>query len=109
MATTKEYYDYVMEQLARIGPFSSVRMMGEYCIKLRGKTVALLCDNQLLLKPTPSVLRLMPSAERTYPYEGSRTRMVIAEDLENTELLAEAFSAMVDELPEPKRRAKKQD
>lgn len=106
MATTKEFHDYVMELLQSIGSFSSRKMMGEYCIYWKGKTVALLCDNVLLLKPTPSVLQLLPCAERTYPYEGSKTRMVVIEDLENTELLEEAFSAMYDELPEPKKKPK---
>lgn len=104
MATSKEFHDYVMEQLSRIGEFSSRKMMGEYCIYHRGKMIGDLCDNTFLLKPTASVLRLMPNADRGYPYEGSKTLMVIVDEIENTELMAAVIEAMYEELPEPRRR-----
>ena len=104
MATTKDFHDYVMEQLARAGEVSSRKMMGEYCVYYRGKMVADICDNQLLLKPTPSVLRLLPDAPRAYPYEGAKTLMVAVEDVENTPLLQSVLEAMYDELPEPKKK-----
>lgn len=104
MATSKDFHDYVMEQLARAGEVSSRRMMGEYCVYFRGKLIADLCDNQLLLKPTPSVLRLLPDAPRAYPYEGAKTQMVVVEDVENTELIRAVLSAMYAELPEPKKK-----
>lgn len=104
MATSKEFHDYVMEQLSRIGEFSSRKMMGEYCIYHRGKMIGDLCDNTFLLKPTASVLRLMPNADRGYPYEGSKTPMVIVDEIENTELMAAVIEAMYEELPEPRRR-----
>ena len=104
MATTKDFHDYVMEQLARVGEVSSRRMMGEYCVYYRGKMVAELCDNQFLLKPTPSVLRLLPDAPRAFPYEGSKTRMVVVEDVENAELLQAVLEAMWPEVPNPKKK-----
>lgn len=104
MATTKDFHDYVMEQLARVGEISSCRMMGEYCVYYRGRMVAEICDNQLLLKPTPSVLRLLPDAPRAYPYEGSKTLMTVVEDVENTDLLRAVLEAMWPELPEPKTK-----
>ncbi len=103
MATSKEFHDYVMEQLSRMGEFTSRKMMGEYCIYYRGKLIGDLCDNTLLLKPTESVLKLMPDAQRDYPYEGSKTLMVVVDDIENTELLSEVIAAMFQELPEPKQ------
>lgn len=104
MATSKEFHDYVMEQLSRVGEVSSRKMMGEYCVYYRGKMVADLCDNQLLLKPTPSVLRLLPDAPRAYPYVGAKTLMTVVEDVENTALLQTVLAAMYDELPEPKKK-----
>ncbi len=104
MATTKEYHEFVMDQLARVGNFSSRRMMGEYCIYHGGKVIGLLCDNVFMIKPTDSVLRLMPYAERAYPYEGSRTLMVVVDEIENTELLSQVLAAQYPELPEPKEK-----
>ena len=79
-------------------------MMGEYCVYYRGRMVAVICDNQFLLKPTPSVLRLLPDAPRAYPYEGSKTLMTVVEDVENAELLQTVLSAMYDELPAVKKK-----
>lgn len=59
------------------------------------------------MKSTESVLRLMPDAQRAYPYEGSKTLMSVAEDMENTELMEAVLNAMYGELSEPKKREKK--
>lgn len=105
MATTKEFHDYVVDNLERVGDIITKKMMGEYCIYYKGKLVGDICDNCFLLKPTDSVLRLMPDAERAYPYEGSKNLMVVVEDVENTDLMVEILNAMYEELPESKKRA----
>lgn len=107
MATSKEFCDYVLENLQRVGETSARKMMGEYLVYYRGKLIGDICDNCLFLKPTQSVLRLMPDAEREYPYEGSKTKMVVADDVENMELMVEVLNAMYEELPEPKKKTKK--
>ena len=94
MATSNEFHDYVMEHLLRIGEFTSRKMMGEYCIYHKGKLIGYLCDDTFLLKPTESVLRFMPDAERAYPYEGAKSLMVIADEIENTGFMAEVIAAM---------------
>lgn len=106
MATSKEFHDYVVDSLQRVGGITTRKMMGEYLVYYKGKLIGDICDNQLFLKPTDSVLALMPDAERAYPYEGSKTLMAIVEDVENTELLMEVFEAMYSELPEPKKKRK---
>ena len=107
MATSKEFCDYVLENLRRIGEVSARKMMGEYLVYYRGKLIGGICDNCLFLKPTESVLRLMPDAERDYPYEGSKTQMVVVDDVENMERMAEVLNAMYEELPEPKKKTKR--
>lgn len=107
MATSKEFHDYVVENLQRAGNVTARKMMGEYCIYYQEKLIGDICDNCLFLKPTESVLRLMPDADRAYPYEGSRTLMVVVEDVENTELMIEVLSEMYKELPEPKKKTKR--
>lgn len=107
MASSKEFHDYVVDSLQRIGDIFTKKMMGEYCIYYKDKLIGDICDNTLLLKPTESVLRLMPDAERAYPYEGSKTLMVVVDDVENIELLESVLNAMYEELPEPKKKVKK--
>ncbi len=107
MATTKEFHDYVVDSLQRIGDITTKKMMGEYCIYYKGKLIGDICENTLLLKPTESALRLMPDAERAYPYEGSKTLMVVADDIENRELMEAVLNSMYQELPEPKKKIRK--
>ena len=105
MATSKEFHNYIVECLQRAGEISTRKMMGEYLVYYQGKLVGNICDNCLFLKPTESALRSMPDADRAYPYEGSKTKMVIVEDAENTELMAEVLQAMYEELPEAKKKS----
>lgn len=106
MATSKEFHDYIVENLQRVGEISTRKMMGEYCVYYQGKMIGDICDNNLFLKPTEAVLKLLPEADRAYPYEGSKTLMVIVDNVENTELMAELLNEMYMELPEPKKKTK---
>jgi len=107
MATTKEFHDYIVDSLQRIGDISTKKMMGEYCIYYKGKLIGDICDNCLFLKPTESVLRLMPDADRAYPYKGSKTLMAVVDDVENIELMEAVLNAMYEELPELKKKMTK--
>lgn len=106
MATTKEQHDALMAHLTRacgVGDAASRKMMGEYVLYYRGRLFADLCDGVLLVKPTPAALRLLPDAPRRYPYEGSRTLMLVVEHPEDELLLRELTEQMYPELPEPKK------
>ena len=104
MATSKEFHDYIVENLQKAGKVTTRKMMGEYCVYFNGKLVGNICDNTLFLKPTESALRLLPGAERGYPYEGSKSLMIIMDEAENTELVKCVFNSMYEELPVPKKR-----
>lgn len=59
MASSKDYIDFVLDQCSGL---SARAMMGEYVLYYGGKIVGGVYDNRLLIKPTPSVKALMPSA-----------------------------------------------
>lgn len=98
MATSKEYHDYILENLQKAGNVTTRKMMGEYCVYFQGKLIGNICDNCLFLKQVDGVLKLLPDAERGYPYEGSKTLMVIVDDVENTEQITEVLNTMYEEL-----------
>jgi len=109
MAVTKEFHAHILENLQRAGEVTTRAMMGGYCVYFRGKLVGDICDDCLFLKPTDAALRLLPDAERGYPYKGSRTQMIIIDNVENTELMSQVLQAMYEELPAPKSgKGKKQ-
>lgn len=103
MATSTEAHDYIVENLSKAGDISTRKMMGEYLVYFKGKLVGNICDNCLYLKPTDSALRLLPDAERDYPYDGSKTLMIIVDNVENTEQMSAVLHAMYEELPAPKK------
>ena len=100
MASSKEYLDFVLAQCSGL---SARAMMGEYVLYYGGKVVGGVYDNRLLVKPTKSVVSLLPNAPYEFPYEGSK-EMLLVEDIEDRELLKKLFEAMYEELPEPKKK-----
>ena len=111
MATTKEFLEFVLDSLRHVGDVTVRPMMGEYVIYYRGRLIGDICDNCLLLKQTPSSLRLLPDAEKVFPYPGAKHQLLAVDCLEDRERMAELLPAMYGELPEPKakqpRRTKK--
>lgn len=106
MASSKDFVNFILEQLSDLDNISHRSMMGEYIIYFRGKIAAYICDNRLLVKPVPSAVALMPEATFEPPYDGAKD-MLLVEDIENREFLTKLFLAMYDELPEPKKRKPK--
>lgn len=105
MATTKDYLNFILEQLSLLDGITQKQMMGEYIIYHHGKIAAYLCDNRLLVKPVKSAVRLMPNAIYEPPYEGAKD-MLLVENVDDRELLKTLFEAMYEELPEPKKKKK---
>ena len=108
MASTKEYLDFVLDQLDGLEGIRTRPMMGEYVLYCGGKVVGGIYDDRLLLKPTPAALRLTEEAgldvQRELPYEGAK-EMLLA-DVDRRELLQRMVQAITDELPAGKRKAK---
>lgn len=106
MATSKEYLNFVLEQLSDLEKISCRSMMGEYIIYYRGKIAAYVCDDRLLVKPTASAISHMPDAPFESPYEGAKD-MLLVTNLDDKAFLTELFCAMYDELPLPKPKKTK--
>ena len=103
MASSKEYLDYILEQLSMLDEISCRAMMGEYIIYYRGKIVGGIYDDRFLVKTTKSAIAMMPDAEMELPYEGAK-EMILVDDVDNREFLRELVEAMYEELPVPKRK-----
>ena len=103
MASSKDYLEYVLDQLSSLNDISYRAMMGEYIIYYQGKIVGGIYDDRFLVKPTKSALDLMPDASRELPYEGAK-EMLLVEDVDDRDFLNDLLNAMVDELPAPKKK-----
>ena len=103
MTSSKEYLEYILEQLSNLDDITQRAMMGEYIIYYRGKIVGGIYDDRFLVKPVKSAMEMMPEANMELPYEGAK-EMVLVED---KEFLRNLFEAMYEELPAPKKKRKK--
>ena len=103
MPSSKEYLEYVMDQLSGLQDVTYKAMMGEYIIYYRGKIVGGIYDDRFLVKPVKAALEMMPDAEMEIPYEGAKA-MILVDDVENRSFLTELLENMYDELPAPKKK-----
>ena len=103
MASSKEYLDFVLEQLSELDDISYKAMMGEYIIYYRGKIVGGVYDDRFLVKPVKAAKNMMPEAELELPYEGAK-EMLLVDNIENKEFLRELLEGMYGELPSPKKK-----
>ena len=105
MASSKEYLQFILEQLADLKDINYRAMMGEYIIYYRGKIVGGIYDNRLLVKPVKSAISYIPTATYESPYDGAK-EMLLVEDVDNKEFFNDLFHAMYDELPAAKSKRK---
>ena len=101
MATSKEYLDFILEQLSALEGITHRKMMGEYILYHHGKIAAYLCDDRLLVKILPCTLSLLPGASQEPPYEGAKDRLLV-DRVDDRDFLSELFETMYPELPAPK-------
>lgn len=108
MATKKSTIDYLLEQSAQAGVMSVRKMFGEYALYCDGKVVALVCDDELYLKPTKAGLAYLNEVVKAPPYPGAKDYYLISgEKWEDAEWLEELIRISANELPFPKPKAKK--
>ena len=101
MPSSKEYLNFILEQLSDLTEIEYKPMMGEFLIYYRGKLVGGIYDNRLLVKPMTAAISYMPQAEYSLPYEGAK-EMLLVDNVDDKEYLAGLFEAMYNDLPMPK-------
>lgn len=102
MASSKEYLNFILDQLSELKDISFRQMMGEYIIYYQGKVIGGIYDNRFLVKPTKSAIKMMPNAEYQLPYTGAK-EMIMVDNIENKQFLKKLIKSMFDELPVKKK------
>ena len=103
MASSKDYLDFILEQLSELDGITYRAMMGEYIIYYRGKVVGGIYDDRFLVKPVKSAVKMMSEAGLELPYEGAK-EMLLVDNVENKEFLRNLLETMYEELPAPKKK-----
>ena len=86
MATSKEYKDFILEQLELLNDITCKPMMGEYLLYYKGILFGGIYDDRLLVKKVENNKKYNMKEE--LPYEGAKP-MYLVEDVDNKELLKE--------------------
>jgi len=83
MATTKDYIEYVCEQLKGVGNIRYRKMFGEYMVYVDDKPVVIVCDNTAFVKKLDVIAEMMSGSDIGFPYEGAKEHYILNIDDEN--------------------------
>jgi TfoX/Sxy family transcriptional regulator of competence genes len=107
MASDLPYVEYVCDQMSAAGTITFRKMFGEYAIYCGGKVVALVCDNQLFVKPTSGGLSFVERVTEAPPYPGAKPHFLIGDELDDREWISKLIRITERELPIPKPKKPK--
>ena len=103
MSSSKEYLNFILEQLSDLSEITVKPMMGEFLLYNRGRLFGGIYDDRLLVKSVKSAIEYMPQAAYSLPYEGAK-EMLLVDNVDDKAYLVGLIEAMFDDLPEPKRK-----
>jgi TfoX/Sxy family transcriptional regulator of competence genes len=103
MASSKEYLDFILEQLSDLDEITYRPMMGEYILYYRDKLIGGIYDDRFLVKPVKSAVSMMPDARKELPYDGAK-ELLLVENVDDRDFLQQLLCAMYPDLPAPKKR-----
>jgi TfoX/Sxy family transcriptional regulator of competence genes len=102
MASSKSFVEYVVDQIENAGQITCRKMFGEYAIYCNRKVVALVCDNQLFVKPTEGGRAHVGEPKDAAPFPGAKLWFLIEDRFEDREWFSELVRITAAELPEPR-------
>ena len=103
MSTDPKTIAFIIDQAG--GSVSSKPMFGEYGLYRDGRMVAMVCDDNLFIKPTSAGRALAVGADEAPPYPGAKPCLLIAADRwRDADWLTELFRISASELPPPKAK-----
>ncbi len=86
MASHGNFVAFIGEQLREAGTILSKRMFGEYGLYCDGIFFAVICDDQLFVKPTLQAEAAFPDLPKAPPYAGAKDYIWV-EDVDDREML----------------------
>jgi TfoX/Sxy family transcriptional regulator of competence genes len=104
MPTTRDFIDYITDQLALGERLTHKKMFGEYALYVDAKVVAFACDNSLFVKHSPTAIALAPDLPQRPPYPGAKNYPVADELLDDSGAIRALIVHTALALPEPKPR-----
>ena len=107
MASDLNFVKFVADQVDDSCEVSYRQMFGEYALYSRGKVVALICDNQLFVKPTEVGRSFIGDVIEAPPYPGAKLAFLIQDEIDDRDWLTQLITLTEQALPKPKPKTKK--
>jgi TfoX/Sxy family transcriptional regulator of competence genes len=107
MSNDPDFIQYVCDQIEDTCDVTYRHMFGGTTLYSKGKVVALICDNQLFIKPTDAGRTYIGTVTEAPAYEGSKEFFLIGDEIDDTEWLTGLVAVTEQALPKPRTRKKK--
>lgn len=107
MASDASFAEFVLDQLGDAGRITLRNMFGEYAVYCNDLVVALICDNQLFVKPTEAGKAYAGDIAAAPPYPGAKSYLLIENQLEDRAWMAGLIRVTVRELVKSKAKTKR--
>lgn len=99
MASDEDFIRFVVDQISDAGRVASRKMFGEYAIYCDDKVVALVCDNQLFVKPTEKGKAYIGDVVEAPPYPGAKPYFLVEDRVEDREWISQLIRITTREVP----------
>ena len=107
MASDQSFVEFIVDQVENAGQITYKKMFGEYALYCEEKVVALVCDNQLFIKPTEGGRAFIGDVVEAPAYTGAKPSFLIDARVEDREWISSLIRITYEELPEQKIKKKK--
>ena len=107
MASDLAFIEFIVDQIENAGVITYKKMFGEYGLYCDGKIVALICNDQLFVKPTKAGKSFISDVIEASPYPGAKLYFLIEDNIEDREWMSNLIRLTAEELPEPKPKSSK--
>jgi TfoX/Sxy family transcriptional regulator of competence genes len=106
MASDLNFVQFVVDQIEPARNMSFRKMFGEYALYSKGKVVALICDNQLFIKPTAAGRSFIGTVVELPAYPGAKPSFLIDDQIEDRDWISKLIELTEQELPNKKVKKK---
>lgn len=107
MANDPDFIEFVVDQIDASCDIRYRHMFGGTTLYSHDKVVALICDNQLFIKPTDAGRSFIGDVDEAPPYEGAKNFFRISDEIEDSEWLSDLVRTTEAALPKPRPKKKK--
>ena len=106
MASDLGFVEFIVEQIENAGEITYKKMFGEYGLYSDGTIMALICDDQLFIKPTEAGRSFINNVVEAPPYPGAKPYFLVEDQFDDREWISNLVRVTVQELLKVKPKAK---